>query len=161
MICQYRRPARLLPTLAIRASAFMLLLSLLAACAQGPVGPGGTVHLTFTASPGLNPGPGGTPNPAQVRIYALKSRDKFLNTDYFQLADKDKAILGSDLLFRQDITVRPGATQTIDTTVLPGQQLIGLAVAYRNIDHATWRLPATLQAAQSFTLGPDAIAASR
>ena len=137
-----------------------ILLASLGGCAAtgGTVPPGGAVHMVFTGAPGLNPGPNGSANPAQVRIYSLKSPDKFLNTDYFQLADKDKAILGGDLLFRQDVSVWPGATQIVDSTVLPGQQAIGIAVSYRNIDRSTWRLMAPLKTPQTFTLGADKIA---
>lgn len=136
----------------------------LAGCAThgpgAPVAPGGTIHLSVLGQPGLNPGPDGVAKPVQLRIYSLRARDRFLNADYFQLAEKDKTVLGDDLLFRQDVTVRPGETQTVDSVVLPGQQLLGLSAGYRDIDHATWRMVAPLAAQQAFVLKADGIAAS-
>lgn len=142
---------------AVTRMAVFAMSAMLSACVQGPVAPGGIVHLTFAGAADLNPGPDGTPNPVPVRIYALKAREAFMNSDYFQLADKDRAVLGSSLLFRQDVTVRPGSNQTIDSTVLPGEDMIGITVGYRNIDHATWRLTAPLLAAQTFRLDADKI----
>ena len=135
-----------LPTLAA--------LALLSACAETPT----NVHLTITASRDLNPGPGGAANPAQVRVFLLKNPEKFSNADYFQLADKEKTVLGEDLISREEYTVRPGDTRTIDSPVQPGERFVGISVAYRDIDHATWRAITPIRSQVKATLGAERLA---
>ncbi len=131
------------------------LLCLLSACAPGPVT---AVHLSLIASPKLNPDETGLPNPVQVRVFMLKTSEAFTNTDYFQFADKEKAVLGADLLAQVNDTLRPGVTKTMDLPVPPGAKFIGVSAAYRNIDQATWRVAAPIAKKMTVNAGPDALA---
>lgn len=133
----------------------LAVLLVLSACADGTPG---SVHLTMAAAPDLNPGPGGGANPAQVRVYLLKAPERFSNADYFQLADKDRTVLGDDLVGREDLILRPGETRTVDSGVQPGQRYIGITVAYRDIDHATWRVVTPIRSQVKATLGAERVA---
>ena len=132
-------------------------LAALSACATTSTNP----HLIIAATRDLNPGPGGGANPVQVRVYLLRNPDKFTNVDYFQLADKEQAVLGEDLISRQQYTIRPGETRTIDNPIQPGERFIGITAAYRNIDHATWRAISPSNAVVKATLGADRLALSQ
>jgi type VI secretion system protein VasD len=137
-----RSPLRLLPFLA------MVLLS---ACASLPA----VVHVDVTTAKNLNPGPDDVANPAQVRVYLLKETGRFTNADYFQLADKEQTVLGDDLVARNEVIIRPGETRQIDLPTKPGARFVGVAVAYRNIDQATWRAVTTARGRVALALGPD------
>lgn len=108
----------------------------LAGCGNG-VPP--AVAVDTTAGAGLNPGRGGAPSPAQVRLYQLRAPEKFANADYFQLSDHEADVLGGDLVSRDETTLRPGETRTVTLTTKPDTRFVGVAVAFRNIDAATWR----------------------
>ncbi len=109
----------------------------LAACGGTP----SVVNVAVTGSSDLNTYDG-IANPVQVRLYQLKSTDKFTNADYFQLADKEAATLGDQLITREDQFIHPGQTTNVAITTKPGVRFIGIAAAYRDIDHATWRVTA-------------------
>ena len=92
-------------------------LSLLAACSASPPT---TVHLTLRAAPGLNPDETGLPNPVQTHVYMLKAAETFDNTDYFQFADKEKTVLGGDLLAQDNEMLHPGQVRELSLPV-PGR----------------------------------------
>ncbi len=119
----------------------LALISVLAACTPSPVT---SVHLSLVGAPRLNPDETGLANPVQVRVFMLKSSDAFTNTDYFQLADKERAVLGGDLLAQTNDILRPGQTHTIDLPVPQGAKFLGVSAAFRNIDQATWRVATPL-----------------
>jgi type VI secretion system protein VasD len=118
--------------------ALMLALTLfLVACGSGPSPT--LVELTFTAAPDVNPDPSGRSSPIFVRFYQLGATGAFETADYFQLHDKEAAILGPSLLDRQELPLTPGSSQKIEITAKPGTAAIGFAAAYRDIDRAQWR----------------------
>ena len=114
---------------------------LLSACSSGPVT---SVHLSLVAAPRLNPDETGQPNPVQVRVFMLKASEAFTGTDYFQLTDKEKTVLGGDLLAQTNDILRPGQTKIMDLPVPPGTKFLGVSAAYRSIDQATWRVAAPI-----------------
>lgn len=97
------------------------------------------VELTFTAAPNVNPDGSGRPSPIIVRYYQLASPGAFATADYFQLHDKEAAVLGANLLDRQELPLTPGASQKVAITAKPGTTAIGFAAGYRDIDKAEWR----------------------
>ncbi len=130
------------------------LICVLSACASGPPT---TVHLTVRAGPGLNPDETGLPNPVQTHIYLLRAAETFSNTDYFQLADKGKSILGPDLLAEDNEIVRPGQTRDVALPVPPGTKVVAVAASFRNIDQGTWRVVTPLRSRIVLTMGPQTV----
>ncbi len=114
------------------------LASLLGACGSSPPPPT-VVELTFVAAPDVNPDPSGRPQPIFVRYYQLAATSAFDSADYFQLHDKEAALLGPNLLDRQELPLTPGASRTVSITAKPGTTAIGVAAGYRDIDRAQWR----------------------
>ena len=127
---------------------------LLSACAAGPPT---TVHLTLRAGPELNPDETGLPNPVQTHVYLLRAAETFSNTDYFQLADREKAVLGADLLAEDNEIMRPGQTRELALPVPPGTKVVAVAASYRNIDQGTWRVVTPLRSRIVLTMGPQTV----
>ena len=114
-----------------------------AGCGGPPPPPPPTVvEMTVSAASDINPDPSGHPAPVVVRIYRLATDTQFKALDYFQLADSAAAKLGPDLLGVSDVTVTPGSSQVITRELKPGEQILGVTAAFRDIDHASWRATA-------------------
>ena len=115
-------------------------LLLIAGCAAPPPPPPPTiVTLDFAAAGDVNPDPSGRPSSVNVRYYQLGATGAFEKADYFQLHDKEPALLGKDLLDQQDALLAPGTTKSVTIEGKPGVKSIGIAASFRDIDQATWR----------------------
>ncbi len=137
--------------------AALVLAGCTAGCSGGRVD---TVHLSLSADDRLNPDPRGNANPAQVRIFLLKAPERLNNADYFQLAEKEAAVLGDTLDAREQVTMHPGESRIIDLRVPPDARWIGITVGYRDIDHATWRTTTPVARALNVSIGSNRVATS-
>jgi type VI secretion system protein VasD len=131
-------------TIAIACGAF------LAACSSAP--PSTPVELTFVAAGDVNPDASGRAAPIIVRLYQLGATGTFERVDYFQLHDQEQALLGQDLLDRQELPLLPGATQQVAFEAKPGTKAIGVIASYRDIDKALWRADAPIATGQKTKL---------
>jgi type VI secretion system protein VasD len=95
--------------------------------------------LDISASSRLNPNPNGNPAPLVVRIYELAETGRFTGTGFHPLYQDDRGALGSDMVGREELRLRPGARQTLEKTLNPGTGAIGVLAAYRNLDGVRWR----------------------
>lgn len=127
---------------------------LLAGCASGPPT---KVHVTLRAAPGLNPDTVGLPNPVQTHVYLLRAGETFGNTDYFQLADHERTVLGPDLLALDAETIRPGQTRDLILPVPPETKVVAITAAFRNIDSGTWRATTPLKGNIFVDLGAQTV----
>lgn len=129
-----------------RPALLLLLAGLLGACGAPPPPPPPPsptlVEITFIAAPDVNPDPSGRASPVVVRYYQLAATSAFEMADYFQLHDTEAAVLGQNLLDRQELPLAPGTSQTVAFAVKPGTQSVGVAASYRDIDRAQWRAAA-------------------
>ena len=108
-----------------------------AACAAPP--PPAVLTLTIAAGLDQNPDPSGHPTPVAVRVYELAASAKFERADVFAFTEHEQETLGTDDLGLEECVLRPGETRTLTRQLKPGVQLIGVAVLFRDIDHARWR----------------------
>lgn len=116
-------------------------LLVIAGCASPPPPPPPTiVTLEFAASADINPDPSGRPSSVNVRYYQLGATGAFEKADYFQLHDKEAALLGKDLLDQQDELLAPSAAKSVTIEGKPGVKSIGVTASFRDIDRATWRV---------------------
>lgn len=122
----------------------------LARCAAGPPAPA-VLTLTVHAGANQNPDPTGRPAPVAFQLFQLAGTGSFDRADFFSLVGHTHQTLGSDLLASEQFVLPPGQTKTITRTLQKGTQFIGIAVLFRDIDHATWRLTAPVAAS-----GPSA-----
>jgi len=114
--------------------------AVLAGCGGAPPPPPPTVAaLTITASADANPDGSGNGAPVAVRIYQLAGTAAFDQADFFQLYNNDQALLGADLLGRDEVTIAPGASQPLVKEMKSGATAIGVVAAFRDIQHANWR----------------------
>ena len=103
-------------------------------------GPGATVvDIDLHASPGLNPDAGGRASPLRLRFYELKSVSVFNSADFFSLYDRDKEVLGADIVVREEIQVEPGMQKNFTRKPGPDTKFIAVLAPYRDLDHAKWR----------------------
>lgn len=116
-------------------------LAVLAGCASPPPPPP-ALALTITGGANQNPDPSGTAAPVAVRIIQLTSTGSFMRADVFALINREQATLGADDLGSEEVLVAPGQTVTVSHPLKPGVNALGIAVLFRDIDHATWRLTA-------------------
>jgi len=117
--------------------------STLAGCGGASAPPPPTIAaLTMTAAADINPDATGQAAPVTVRIYQLASTTAFDQADFFQLYNNDQAVLGADLLGRDEVTITPGGTQQLVKDLKPGVTAVGVVAAFRDIQHANWRATA-------------------
>jgi type VI secretion system protein VasD len=115
----------------------------LARCAAPPKPPP-VVSLSVTGSADQNPDVGGAPAPVAVRLIELTATARFERADVFALIDHEKQTLGSDEAGSQEFVLLPSETRTLTIEPNPAVRAIGVAVLYRDIDHARWRAVAPI-----------------
>ncbi|QCR36018.1 type VI secretion system lipoprotein TssJ [Nissabacter sp. SGAir0207] len=99
-----------------------------------------TLHLDFTAREALNTD--STENnslsePVMVRVYQLQDRKTFDKALYQQLLNEGDTVLGSDLLARRDVVLKPGGDVLLDMPMEPGTTFVAIVGLFRHPDMAT------------------------
>jgi type VI secretion system protein VasD len=95
--------------------------------------------LKVEAAAQSNPDETGRPSPVKVRVYELKDSNTFSEADYFSLNANDKSVLGSDLLSKVEMILRPGETKRIERKSHPQATSIGILAGYRDMN-SLWRV---------------------
>jgi type VI secretion system protein VasD len=117
--------------------------ALLVSCGAPPPPPPPTIaEIAVTSTADANPDSTGKGAPVLVRVYQLSSTSAFDKADFFQLYEHEAETLGADLVGRDELLVTPGATQQLHKELKPGVGFIGVLVAFRDIQNATWRATA-------------------
>lgn len=98
-----------------------------------------TLEVASVAAADLNPDSSGRASPLVVRLYALRSLTEFEKADFFSLYEKDEQILAADLVKREELVLKPGATTTIPQEFAPDVQFVAVLGAFRDIERSTWR----------------------
>jgi len=93
---------------------------------------------TLQASEDLNLSSDGRPSPLRISIFQLRKVDKFQDADFFALYDNAAAVLGADMLAREDVTLKPGDVRKYEGEIDPETRYIGVIAAYRDINQAQW-----------------------
>jgi type VI secretion system protein VasD len=114
-------------------------LVLVVGCASGPPKPA-TIAGSVVASPALNLDARQRASPVVLRLYELKSAALFDTADFVSLYDKDQATLSGEMVGREEMVMRPGETRAIASRPLaPETKVIGVMVAFRDLERARWR----------------------
>jgi len=98
------------------------------------------LEITITAAADVNPDGKGRAAPILVRLYELKSAGTFESADYLSLQTNDKALIGSDLLVREEFILKPGDVKTIRRNSHPDIEAIGVLAGYRDLAQSDWRV---------------------
>jgi len=117
--------------------------TLMTACASG-TGPiprePSKLDITVDATNAMNLDEKGRAAPMMVRIYELKSKQAFLEADFFSLQTKDKTVLGEDLLQKDEFILRPGETRKIKRPSMSETTALGVLAGYRDLPNSQWRV---------------------
>ncbi len=97
------------------------------------------ISVQVLAAPDANQDAAGRALPIVVRVYELKSTGGFEGADFFTLYNKDDATLGADMLARDELTLQPGSSRSIDRPADPAAGFLGVVAAFRDIDKSAWR----------------------
>lgn len=117
----------------------LTLTALIASCGPPPPPPPAVVTLQIDAGADQNPNRAGQAAPVAIHILQLTTPAKFERADVFAILEREAATLGDELAASETVTVAPGESKTLVRTMKPGVQALGVAVAFRDIDKATWR----------------------
>ena len=102
--------------------------------------------VVITADDKLNPDRNGKPTPVQVKVYRLKGVTAFNSSDFFSMYEKDDQILASELVSKESFTLQPGEAKVLMGKANVDERVLGVFVAYRDLDTAVWRGVAPLPA---------------
>jgi len=102
------------------------------------------VDLTIKANLDINPNAAGMPVSVAVRLYSLNARSRFESADVFSLMQREAQVLGTEGASAEEVLIRPGETRKVVLTPKPGVRFVGIAVMFRDIDRAQWRLVAPI-----------------
>ncbi|WP_295373283.1 type VI secretion system lipoprotein TssJ [uncultured Pseudacidovorax sp.] len=97
------------------------------------------LDITLSAAADVNPDDKGRAAPILIRLYELKSDGVFTSSDYFSLQSNDKALLGGDLLVRDEFILKPGEVKTLRRKSHPDTVALGVLAGYRDLAQADWR----------------------
>lgn len=116
----------------------LIVIGSLSGCASAPKPT--LLKASITATSHLNPDAKGRASPVVVRYFELKSLAVFNGADFFSLVERDRETLGADLVAREEILLKPGETRALDRTLDPAVTHIGVVAAFRDLEHAQWRV---------------------
>lgn len=97
------------------------------------------IEAKAVASLQVNPDARKRPSPVVVRVYELKARTQFDAADFISLFERDKDLLGSELVARDEFVMRPGETKDIKRTPQPDTKFMAVLVGFRDLEKARSR----------------------
>jgi type VI secretion system protein VasD len=106
---------------------------------------GASLELTLAAGGQLNPNAQRRPSPVVVRVFELKTPASFEAANFDGLFERDRETLAAELVARDEFVLEPGKSQKIDRALKPESKVIGVAVAFRELERATWRTTVALK----------------
>lgn len=104
-----------------------------------PPPPPTVLTAVLRAQANVNPDIRGRPSPVTVRVYLLRRRNLFEGADFFALYERDKDILGADVVDKEELQLMPGDTHQIEKQLTPEVAFIGVFAAFRDLERAQWR----------------------
>jgi len=98
------------------------------------------VEVTVVGGPGLNPNTAGRASPVVFRIFQLTSGGRFESAEYGVLFEQADDAFKQAVVAQEEFVLRPGEIQEHNQTVPSHVTMLGVAAAFRDIEHAHWRL---------------------
>jgi type VI secretion system protein VasD len=103
------------------------------------------VVLEFETAGDINPNIAGRASPLVVRIYHLTSYSVFRDADFNSLFEKDSEVLGSDLVDKKEIYLKPNEKRTVYFEASEAIHTVGVMAAFRYYHQGQWKAAATVQ----------------
>lgn len=89
----------------------------------------------------VNPDEKGQPSPIYLRLYELKTSKLMEKSDFISLYERDKEVLGSDLLARQELKrLVPGETRNERFVLSPETQYVALFAEFFHYKKAKYKV---------------------
>lgn len=132
---------------------FCAMIALLSGCSSSKSRVGGVLNLdtdlklNFVVENDINPDENKRPSPVFVRLYELKSPVAFMKSDFIDLYERDKEVLGGDLLNKQMLRpLPPGVTRTDNLVLKSGATQVGIYVEFSQYRGSSYKatFPVTL-----------------
>ncbi len=118
----------------------LLLPLVLDGCAAGPK-PAASLALKVIGGPDQNPDNAGPAAPVSIEIFQLSDSGAFNAATPLALLSNARGLLGSTLTAPMgQLIVAPEQHVTVDRKLAPTTQFIGIAVFFRQIEQAQWRV---------------------
>jgi len=112
----------------------------LSGCAMLGFGGPATLKADVVAGVQVNPDSRKRASPVVVRVFELKSSTLFEQADFVSLFEKEQAVLGAELVSREEFVLRPGETKPLNKPLSPDTKFIGVMAAFRELERARWRV---------------------
>ena len=96
-------------------------------------------EMSFVVGSNVNPDRTGRPSPVIVRTYELKSATVFNASDFFAIYERDKEILGADLVASDEWALAPGNNRQALKNLQRDTRYVGVIAAFRDVERAQWR----------------------
>lgn len=119
------------------------------------------LRVTLQASPRINPGEKGEPLAVVVRLYQLKGTTKLQGAGFDDLLDRDKEILGDEIVASQEVTINPGEKLEPPLSRNPEAQYMAAVALFRRPAGTTWRTARRLLAPDPLFCHPGAAQAAK
>ena len=104
-----------------------------------------SIDFIATASPLVNPAPGGQPSPIVLRLYQLNGETAFASASFRQLWEDDEAALGPTLLGKTEMYLDPGGIERIKANLIEGTTIVAVVAGFRQFENAKWRAMVGMQ----------------
>ncbi|MBC7994377.1 MAG: type VI secretion system lipoprotein TssJ [Rhizobacter sp.] len=114
-----------------------------------------SLEAKVAASAEVNPDSRKRPSPVVVRVFELKSPTLFEQADFVSLFEKDQAVLGAEMISREEFVLRPGETKPLVKPLSPDTKFIGVMVAFRELERARWRAVVPVAAGKKNVMAID------
>ncbi len=78
-------------------------------------------------------------NPVVLQVFELKNASAFEQLDYFSLLNKDRDLLGEDLVSKSEYILKPEEQRVVIKNLSKDTQAIGFIAGFQNLPRSTWR----------------------
>jgi type VI secretion system protein VasD len=97
------------------------------------------LRLLVSASDRLNPGERGEPLATVVRIYQLKAQSRIVGAAFEEMLDRDKDVLGEELVSARELTLNPADRLDPALTRGDGVNYVAVVALFRQPGGTFWR----------------------
>ena len=133
--------------LILKALIVIMVISFLSGCSTVNSSVGGffnmdtDLEIKFKVDSDVNPDDDRKPSPLFVRMYQLKSTKMFSRANFIDLYEKDKEVLGADILSKQILRrIKPGESRNENFVLNKNTRFIGLYAEFLQYKKAGFKL---------------------
>lgn len=99
------------------------------------------LSLIFKVDADINPDDKKTPSPLFIRLYELKSTKMFEKANFLDIFEKDKEVLGADMLVKHRLKrLKPGEDGEFTIVLDKGTQYVGVFAEFLQYKNSTYKV---------------------